>query len=892
MQNKEYTGENSKITLENTINIFNSLDEMILVTNPDTDNILYINKPMKQLFNIESDCTGKKCYKILRNLEERCKFCPCNILSKEPNKDYTWEDALTFTDRVFQHTSKYIKWENGEKVHLQHSIDITNIKNTLIETEKLLVKLRLAVHGGKIGLWEMDVNHDDTVNPGNTIIYTDKFREMIGYSDENDFPNILCSWSDLLHPEDKDRVISIFEKHITDKTSKTPFNIEYRLLKKNNEYAYYHASGETTRDEEGNPIRVAGSLVDITESKNTLLETQRLRGEAEAANRAKSAFLANMSHEIRTPMNAILGIAEIKFRDETLSPEMEEGLEKIYESGNLLLGIINDILDLSKIEDGKMEILPINYDIPSIVNDIVQLNRLNYESKPIELYLNIDANTPLNLYGDELRIKQILSNVLSNAFKYTEKGKVELSVYVEYVDNTEDENDVILVFKVSDTGQGMTEEQVSKLFNEYTRFNTEANRTTIGTGLGMSITKHLLDLMGGQINVESEVDKGSVFTIRLPQKRVNSIVCGSELAEKLRTFSFKKTSMMKKTQFIREYMPYGSVLVVDDVESNIYVTRGMLLPYGLKIETVTSGRGAIEKIESGKLYDIIFMDHRMPKMDGIEAVKIIRSMGYKNFIVALTANAIVGQAGVFIENGFDGYISKPIDSRELNSLLNDFIRNKKPTEVVEAARLEQNKKMLKKKNIISEKGSQSDIEKFFKIDAENAVNVLSDIYKKLQSVESCTKRSQTGVLDDTDMETYVVTVHGMKSALTNIGEAKLSAAAIRLEQAGIERDLELMVGETSVFLDALRALIHKLKTKNERETDDEEITEEDKLFLQKKMLLIREACISFNSNAARKALDDLMLKSWPRRICDMLDEISINLLHSAFKKAADITGKC
>ncbi|MDR0456734.1 MAG: response regulator [Treponema sp.] len=403
------------------------------------------------------------------------------------------------------------------------------------------------------------------------------------------------------------------------------------------------------------------------------------------ANNAKSSFLARISHEIRTPMSAILGITEIQLQDETLSSDMQESLGKIYNAGYVLLSIINDILDLSKIEAGRLEITPAGYDVTSLINDIVHLNVIGYDHKLLEFGLQADESIPKTLLGDELRIKQILNNLLSNAFKYTERGSISLSVSAEYAGQ---ENQITLVFRVSDTGQGMTAEQTEKLFDEYNRFNTEANCAIEGTGLGMSITKQLVQLMNGEVVVESIPGKGSVFTVRLPQGTVaGSGLLGKEAAENFSRFYLGKASQIKKApRIIREYMPYGKVLIVDDMEINLDVTERLLVPYGLKVETATNGFEVINKIKNGVTWDIIFMDHFIPKMNGIETTKIIRKLGYTQPIVALTANVLTGQAEMFLANGFDEFIPKPIDTRQLNAVLNRLIRDRYPAETVEAAR--------------------------------------------------------------------------------------------------------------------------------------------------------------------------------------------------------------
>ena len=398
----------------------------------------------------------------------------------------------------------------------------------------------------------------------------------------------------------------------------------------------------------------------------------KLLEKIETTGRAKSAFLANMSHEVRTPMNAILGITEIMLQNEGHAEETLDGLGRIHNSCNMLLGIINDILDFSKIDAGKLDIVPAQYDVAGLINDSIHLNLARLGEKPIEFDVEVDENLPSKLIGDALRVKQILCNILSNAFKYTDSGKITLTAYSQ-----PRAGEMTLVFRVEDTGHGMTREQIDKLFDEYSRFDEEHGREIEGTGLGMAITNQLLKLMGGKIDVESEQGKGSTFTVSLPQKIGEGGAVGKELSDVLRNYRLGYTGGAKSTRIVREPMPYGRVLVVDDVEMNLYVAEGVLRIYGLQIDLASSGFEAIEKIKGGKVYDIVFMDHVMPKMDGIETVRQLRGMGYAKPIVALSANAMIGQAEIFLRNGFDDFISKPIDIRFIDIVLKRLIQDKK-----------------------------------------------------------------------------------------------------------------------------------------------------------------------------------------------------------------------
>ena len=625
-------------------------------------------------------------------------------------------------------------------------------------------------------------------------------------------------------------------------------------------------------------VRLKREDKDIVVGYNRDMREAKLREMAEDANKAKSSFLNTMSHEIRTPMNAILGITEIQLMNQSLEPEIKESFERIYISGDLLLSIINDILDLSKIEAGKLDIVIKKYEIASFASDTAQLNMMRIASKPIEFNLLVNEDVPSYMLGDELRIKQIMNNLLSNAFKYTEKGEVTLSITHER--SKTNDKELSLIFTVSDTGRGMTKEQVSQLFDEYSRFNEEANRSTEGTGLGMSITRNLVNLMDGEIFVESEPGKGSSFTVRLPQGDAGSEVLGKEAAQQLREFRTHNRSQMKRVQISRESMPYGRVLIVDDVETNIYVARGLLVPYELQIDWAYSGFAAIEKVEKGNEYDIIFMDHMMPEMDGMETTKRLRKMGYNHPIVALTANVLSGQAEVFLQNGFDDFISKPIDIRQLNYVLNKLVRDKQPEAVIQEVR----QRKSAEKAVAIKTPLQHISPEFAEIFARDA-------RKSIDAIETLLKK---GDISNKDLRTYIIHVHGMKSILASFNNLELSAVAGRLEQMGREEKLRIIAAETPAFLHKLKTFVNKItegKNKSGNLDAPMEDKAEDKSYLREKLLAIKTACGDYNEVTAEEVLKELKGKSWSQPTKELLDTISHYLLRSDFDEAVDAVDK-
>ena len=518
------------------------------------------------------------------------------------------------------------------------------------ETSLQLAKLNLVVKASKIGLWDMEVNKDDPVNPDNTFMWSDEFRRMLGFDDENDFPNNLRSLSERLHPNDIRGVLAAFERHLADMTGSTPFDVECRLQMKDGEYACYRVTGTTIRDEEGAALRVAGALMDITETMKLLYDLETEKEAALSANKAKTAFLANMSHEIRTPMNAILGMSEILGHEE-LSDRQVGYVNDIKVSAQSLLGIINDILDMSKIEAGKLELNPVDFIFEQFMDNVVSMFTHVAGNKGLDFIYEASGDIPECLLGDDIRLRQALTNICGNAVKFTEKGHVKLSVTT---------GGGMLTFKIEDTGPGILEEDLPKLFNAFEQVDKNKNRGVVGTGLGLSITKAFVEMMGGEIKVESEYGFGAAFTVAIP------IVEGS--AENIRQLESRKMAHAISA-------PEAKVMVTDDNWFNLKVASGLLSFMDIEAELADSGAAAIELVKENE-YDIVFMDHMMPEMDGVETVRRMRDMGgrfHDMIIIALTANAVSGARTMFLENGFDDFISKPIDASELQDIVERYL---------------------------------------------------------------------------------------------------------------------------------------------------------------------------------------------------------------------------
>lgn len=620
--------------------------------------------------------------------------------------------------------------------------------------------------------------------------------------------------------------------------------------------------------------------------------------EVEAASRMKSDFLANMSHEIRTPMNAVIGMAEMALREE-MTPAARDYIHQIKSSGQALLTIINDILDFSKIESGKMDISEVEYEPMSMLNDIVNIIMTRIGKKDVEFTMDIPADLPQELYGDNIRIKQIIVNLMNNAVKFTEHGEVHLQVEYEYIQ----EDIVELRVQVRDTGSGIKKEDLGKLFQSFQQVDSKRNRNIEGTGLGLAISKQLLTLMNGSIQVESEYGKGSTFSFRLPQRVVKEEPSVSVLQEEVQVVAlianrYVKRQLQKDVEqlggkyqllseegelsewvgnkncflfveqslftdyvqmFLKEHekiigvllvnfhstiqyaitnlrvakkpmfplnlmailsgqevyddedtdsegvfnfsAPDAEVLIVDDNAINLTVAEGLLEPLQMKIDTATGGKDAISKIAQ-KQYDLIFMDHMMPEVDGVETTHIIRRF-YENYsdvpIIALTANAVNGTKEMFLEEGMNDFVAKPIEVKVIVSKIRQWL----PLEKIKRGYSTAGRKMGE------EKKAQPVIE-IQGLDTEAAMKLLGteklfwatlkDYYRAIDRKCEQIKLYET----EERWRDYTIEVHALKSASRQIGAMELASKAEHMEQAGNNQDAELIHASTDEMLTQYR----------------------------------------------------------------------------------------
>jgi len=671
----------------------------------------------------------------------------------------------------------------------------------------------------------------------------------------------------------------------------------------------FHGRSVPIFDDEKEIVAVVGNLDDITEMARLQKDLENAITEAQNANITKSNFLAKMSHEIRTPMNAIIGLSELALRTDKLDTVLEYA-RTVKQAGINLLAIINDILDFSKIEQNKLQLVSGDYAFSSLMNDVISIVRMRAMDSQIRFAVNLDSNIPDAMFGDETRIRQVLINLLGNAVKYTEKGFVSFSASGKIIDD----NTVVLHMEVKDSGRGIKQEDIGRLFNDYYRVDLDHNKGVEGVGLGLAISLNIINAMDGEITVNSVYGQGSLFTVTLPQTirtteklaQVNApenksviiyerreIYADSiayslsnlgvrwtlahtqpefhkKIAEKSYSFIFISHALYDQnkdtiaqheanakvvllTEFgetipsgnvsilampihvisianvlngesekfsyntgsnpmVRFTAPDATILLVDDISTNLKVAEGLLHPYRMQIDLRKSGRAAIEAVKH-KRYDLVFMDHKMPEMDGIEATQLIRKMGnddpyYSDVpIIALTANAVSGMREMFLENGFNDYLSKPIDTIKMDAILEQWLPKDKLKDGVLESQIIFDKQAQPLKAVIDIEGldvkrgilqSGGTVPLFLR----TLATFSEDAHERIKQIREC--------LATGNIFLYTTYVHALKSALANIGATKLSEMAKMLEMIGKRKDLNFITVNTDHFIASLGALLSRI----------------------------------------------------------------------------------
>ncbi|MCL2817494.1 MAG: ATP-binding protein, partial [Clostridiales bacterium] len=593
---------------------------------------------------------------------------------------------------------------------------------------------------------------------------------------------------------------------------------------------------------------------DLREHKKMISDLRKTAEELESANNAKSEFLANMSHEMRTPLNAVIGLSGLALEKDGMDEELQSTLEKISGSGETLLNLVNDILDISKIEAGKFELIESKYCTPSLINDTVTHNILRIGEKPILFILDIDESFPANLYGDDFRIKQILSNLLSNAFKYTREGTVELKLSC-----VREDDDVWLTASVKDTGRGIKPEDMGRLFSSYSQMDAKANRKIEGTGLGLSITKKMIEMMDGTITAESEYGKGSTFTVKVKQKYVSDAEIGREVAENLKSFRYADHRRKNNAKLIRIKLPYARVLVVDDIANNLDVAKGLLKPYGMQVDTVMSGQQAIDAVRNGaEIYNAVFMDHMMPGMDGIEATARIRDIGTdyaQNIpVIALTANAVSGNEEMFLRKGFQAFLSKPIDIGRLDAVIHKWIRNKELEGGEPQTENDEPEVFRPQTSILDYRIEGMDLRKTLDRFGGDDEMLLAIIRSYAVNTKPLLEKAE-GVTEET-LADYAITVHGIKGSSRGICAEDAGAKAEALEHAAKAGNFDFVRENNPAFLETVWKLVSDLDdmlVKIEAENPKPMIAEPDKKLLKR----LATACRSYDMSTVDAIMEEL-----------------------------------
>lgn len=544
-------------------------------------------------------------------------------------------------------------------------------------------------------------------------------------------------------------------------------------------------------------------IMAIIKTGQDLMIAERNKQQAILAREAQAKFLANMSHEIRTPINAVIGLNEMILRENN-NEMIQEYARDIQSASNMLLGLVNDILDFSKIESGQLELVEDTYQLAPLLQDEMLLLNTRVAGKDISTHIEIDPYIPSAFCGDELRIKQIITNILSNAVKYTHEGSVTLKVFFKWIDG----DNVELCFSVIDTGVGIKQNDLANLFDSFKRLELNKNRNIEGTGLGLNIVKQLVDLMHGTINVESVYGKGSAFHVSIPQKIMDKMPLGN-IAEAL-----KGRGLEKKNVVTRFVAPKANILAVDDNSMNLSVVKGLLKRTEIQLDLATGGLECLE-LTKHKKYHIILMDHMMPELDGIETLHRLRAdnsnPNQNTVVIALTANAIAGCRDEYLSYGFNDYISKPIHSEKLEELLLLFL----PAALVQKVEKQDKSRALMEMQGDQKKNGKEDL---LFIDRDLGLSYsldMEDVYKDVLEAFCEQGREYLPMLEEyftnRNWEQYAIVAHGLKGNTLNVGASVFSQLSLQHELAAKEKNESFLLAEYATYVTALKQLIEKVE---------------------------------------------------------------------------------
>ena len=620
------------------------------------------------------------------------------------------------------------------------------------------------------------------------------------------------------------------------------------------------------------------TIVDVTKiiEQNHLMK--RLVLQTEDANRAKTNFVSNMSHEIRTPMNSIVGITEILLRSRH-SPKEQEYLLNIQSSGRVLLTIINDVLDCSKMEAGKMQLFDEPYDTCSLFHDlrISMENRIGHSG--LELIYDIDQDIPCKLKGDMGRIRQVIINLVNNAIKYTEKGSVRFSVHVRQK-NTDK---VMLYYEVADTGIGIRKEDQKILFDAFQRVEMDRNRYVEGTGLGLTISQNLVNMMGGVIEVESEYGKGSRFFFTIEQTIIDPTPVSAV------NYNGQKDNVTEKEAECLFIAPEAHILLVDDNELNLVVAKELLKPLRMQIDTAENGLQAVKMVR-GSQYDLVLMDHMMPVMDGIEAAKAIRALPEDKYqklpIIALTANAMVDARKEFLNAGMNGFVAKPIDFARICNQLKLWL----PKDLVRDVPKEEAKKLLA--DDLSDREIQPEdpqmgfsFEEGVKHCGSKAalMKTIRIFYRTIDSkankIEQCLRE---GLISD-----YVIEIHALKSSALLIGAVPLSEAAKELEDYGKQGKTEVLEEKTPDVLTLYRDLKNILRPYAEKEEDAKKEFSDGEWITA--LQQIHQCIEQFDLDGVDQIMEQLEEYQVPECIRESMDQLRVYVADVSLEEIMELT---